>query len=52
MTPYICSICSYVYDPLTGDPDFDAGPGTAFENLPDDYACPLCGAGKDAFVAG
>lgn len=49
MERWICTICQYVYDPAVGDPDRDIPPGTPFESLPDDWACPLCGAGKDVF---
>lgn len=49
MTEYVCSICGYTYDPAKGDPDNGIAPGTPFENLPDDYVCPVCGAGKDQF---
>jgi rubredoxin len=49
MERWICTICQYVYDPALGDPDRGIAPGTSFEALPDDWACPLCGAGKDAF---
>jgi hydroxylamine reductase len=38
-----------VYDPQKGDPDSGVEPGTAFEQLPDDWVCPVCGAGKDQF---
>ena len=48
---YVCSICGYVYDEEAGDPDNGIEPGTKFEDLPDDFACPLCGAGKEAFEA-
>ena len=41
---YICTVCGYQYDPEVGDPDSDIPPGTAFEDLPDDWACPVCGA--------
>lgn len=41
---YVCEPCGYVYDPAEND-------GVAFENLPDDYVCPICGMGKDVFVA-
>lgn len=51
MQKYVCSICGYVYDPETGDPDHGAPAGTSFESLPDDYVCPLCGVGKDMFEA-
>lgn len=46
---YTCSVCGYVYDPAQGDPDNGVEPGTAFEDLPDDWVCPVCGATKDAF---
>lgn len=46
---YVCTACGYVYDPAVGDPDSGIAPGTAFEDLPDDWACPLCGVGKDMF---
>jgi len=49
MERWICTICQYVYDPETGDPDRGIAPGTAFDSLPDDWTCPLCGAGKDVF---
>jgi len=46
---YICSICGFMYDPEEGDPAVGIPPGTSFENLPDDYKCPICNAGKDYF---
>ena len=49
MQKYECSICGYIYDPAKGDPDTDIPPGTAFEDLPDDWYCPDCGAEKDMF---
>ena len=49
MERWICTICQYVYDPTLGDPDRGIAPGTSFEALPDDWSCPLCGAGKDVF---
>ena len=49
MTRYVCSICSYVYDPELGDPDAGIEPGTIFEDLPDDWVCPECGAIKEQF---
>jgi len=45
---YEC-FCGYVYDEATGDPDNDIVPGTKWADLPDDFVCPVCGAGKDAF---
>ena len=49
MKKYVCSVCGYIYDPEKGDPDSGVEPGTAFEDLPDDWVCPVCGAGKDQF---
>lgn len=51
MQKYVCTICQYEYDPATGDPDHGIAPGTAFEDIPEDWCCPLCGAGKDVFEA-
>ena len=51
MKKWRCVVCNYVYDPADGDPDNGVLPGTAFENLPEDWVCPLCGAGKDEFEA-
>lgn len=49
MKSWVCVICQYVYDPAAGDPENGVAPGTAFEEIPDDWVCPLCGAGKDSF---
>ena len=49
MKKYRCIMCSYVYDPAAGDPAAGIAPGTAFEDLPDDWVCPDCGADKDQF---
>jgi rubredoxin len=46
---YVCDVCGWIYDPAKGDPDNGVEPGTAFEDLPDDYVCPECGAEKDQF---
>ena len=46
---YVCSLCGYVYDPEKGDPDSGIAPGTPFENIPDGWVCPVCGAEKDKF---
>lgn len=46
---YVCTVCGYVYDPAQGDPDHGIAAGTSFENLPEDWACPICGVGKDQF---
>lgn len=49
MKKYKCLLCGYIYDPAVGDPDNGVAAGTAFENLPDNWVCPECGAGKDEF---
>jgi rubredoxin len=49
MESWQCVICQYVYDPAEGDPANGIAAGTAFEDIPDDWVCPLCGAGKDSF---
>ena len=47
---WICKVCSMIYDPTAGDPDSGIAPGTAFEQIPDDWHCPICGARKASFV--
>lgn len=49
MTKYVCTVCGYVYDPEEGDPVFNIPPGTPFEELPDYWVCPTCGAEKSSF---
>ena len=49
MKKYVCDICGYIYDPEKGDPDSGIAPGTPFEEIPDDWTCPLCKIGKDSF---
>lgn len=49
MAKYKCNICGWVYDPAVGDPDGGIAPGTPFEKIPDDWVCPMCGAGKSDF---
>ncbi len=49
MDKYECP-CGYVYDPEVGDPDNGIAPGTAWEDVPEDWTCPTCGLGKDAFT--
>jgi flavin reductase (DIM6/NTAB) family NADH-FMN oxidoreductase RutF/rubredoxin len=49
MAKYKCSVCGYIYDPEKGNPESGVNPGTPFEDLPDDWVCPVCGAGKDEF---
>ncbi|MGB7417423.1 MAG: rubredoxin [Thermosynechococcaceae cyanobacterium] len=50
METYECQACSYLYDPEEGDPDGGIEPGTAFEDIPEDWVCPVCGADKSQFV--
>lgn len=47
---YVCLACGFVYDPALGDPDGGIPPGTPFEDIPDDWVCPDCGAEKRDFV--
>jgi rubredoxin len=49
MKKYKCLMCGYIYDPAVGDVENDIEPGTAFEDLPDNWTCPDCGVGKDEF---
>jgi rubredoxin len=49
MKKYVCDACGWIYDPEKGDPDNGVEPGTAFEDIPDSWVCPECGAGKDEF---
>ncbi|MCK4664044.1 MAG: rubredoxin [Bacteroidales bacterium] len=49
MKKYECTVCGYIYDPEKGNPDSGIKPGTQFEDIPDDWVCPLCGVGKDDF---
>jgi rubredoxin len=49
MDKWECLACGYIYDPAVGDPDNGIAPGTPFEDLPDDWVCPECGADKDMF---
>ena len=49
MKKYVCDVCGWVYDEEAGNPDMGIAPGTKFEDLPDDFECPLCGVGKDSF---
>ena len=48
---YVCDLCGWVYDEVAGDPEHGIAPGTKFADLPEDFECPLCGAGKDQFSA-
>lgn len=51
MVKYVCEVCGYVYDPAVGDPANGVEPGTAWENVPEGWVCPVCGVGKDQFKA-
>ena len=50
MKRMLCEPCGYIYDPSEGDPDNGIEAGTEFDNLPEDWVCPVCGVGKDMFV--
>jgi rubredoxin len=50
MKQYLCSVCGYIYDEAAGIPEDQIAPGTKFEDLPEDWVCPLCGAAKSEFV--
>lgn len=49
MDKFECVVCGYIYDPAEGDEDGGIAPGTSFADLPEDWVCPLCGAGKEDF---
>ena len=49
MKKYVCDVCGYVYDEAVGDEANGIAPGTKWEDLPEDFTCPLCGVGKDQF---
>lgn len=49
MKKYECEVCGYVYEPEIGDPDNGIAPGTAWEDIQEDWVCPLCAVGKDQF---
>ena len=49
MKKYVCDLCGYPYDEAAGDPKNGVAPGTAWEDLPEDWVCPLCGADKSNF---
>ncbi|HHE07400.1 MAG TPA: rubredoxin [Chlorobaculum parvum] len=50
MEQWKCNICGYIYNPETGDPEGKIPEGTSFEDLPDNWMCPVCGAGKGNFT--
>jgi len=47
---YECQVCGHVYDPVRGEPSQGIAPGTTFEDLPDDWVCPVCGSPKDMYA--
>ena len=49
MGKWVCTVCDYTYDPTEGDLECGIEPGTAFEDLPDDWVCPICAASKEDF---
>ena len=49
LNKYICDVCGWIYNPEIGDPDSGIDPGTPFEEIPDDWVCPVCGVSKDQF---
>ncbi len=49
MKKYKCTVCDYIYDPEVGDSDGEIAPGTAFEQIPDSWVCPVCGVDKSQF---
>ncbi len=49
MDRYVCQVCGYVYDPAKGDPENGVAAGTSFDAVPEDWTCPICGAGKSDF---
>jgi rubredoxin len=50
MQKYVCILCGYVYDPSIGDAEGNIPPGTAFQDLPQDWICPICGVGVEEFT--
>jgi rubredoxin len=51
MNKFECTACGYIYDEVLGDPDGGIAPGTKWEDVPEDWVCPVCGVGKDGFEA-
>ena len=50
MKKYVCEVCGYVYDEAAGEADHGVAPGTLWNEVPEDFVCPLCGVGKDQFT--
>jgi rubredoxin len=51
MQKYVCSVCGYIYDPAEGDPDSGVAAGTLWQQVPEDWVCPVCGVNKEQFNA-
>jgi len=49
MSKYVCSVCGFVYDEELGLPEEGINPGTTWEEVPEDFLCPVCGVGKSEF---
>ena len=49
MDKYVCVVCGYIYDPAVGDPDNGIAPGISFDDLPEEWVCPVCGAPQNEF---
>ena len=49
MKSYVCTVCGYTYNEADADPEHGIAPGTKWEDIPDDFVCPMCGVGKDLF---
>lgn len=50
MEVYVCDLCDYAYNPEKGDEESGVAPGTAWESLPEDWVCPICGGRKTDFI--
>lgn len=49
MAKFVCNVCGWTYDEELGDEEYGIAPGTKFEDLPEDFVCPLCGVSKEDF---
>ena len=49
MKKWVCGVCGWIYDEAAGDPDYDLAPGVKFEDLPEDFVCPVCLVEKEHF---
>lgn len=50
LTKFKCTICGHIYNPMVGDPDSGIAAGTPFEEIPNDWVCPICGVGKEDYI--